>query len=147
MEAETDGMKSAALWRGSPGAKILLSHIPTNPTRRLGSLSHHSKDPHGCPPPPPRHNPHPPKKCSSVAQADRAPWPTHVTFLPTYVYVRTLVLMEVDDLGFHRPAKIRGTRGEQTWKDTAPLLLCRGRVGGFIESCGLCCRSTVQNLI
>lgn len=53
MEAETDGMKSAALWRGSPGAKILLSHIPTNPTRRLGSLSHHSKDPHGCPPPPP----------------------------------------------------------------------------------------------
>lgn len=55
MEAETDGMKSAALWRGSPGAKILLSHIPINPTRRLGSLSHHSKDPHGSPPylPPP----------------------------------------------------------------------------------------------
>lgn len=50
MEAETDGMKSAALWRGSPGAKILLSHIPINPTRRLGSLSHHSKDPHGSPP-------------------------------------------------------------------------------------------------
>ncbi|KAK5924899.1 hypothetical protein CgunFtcFv8_017473 [Champsocephalus gunnari] len=62
MEAETDGMKSAALWRGSPGAKILLSHIPTNPTRRLGSLSHHSKDPHGSlhpPSPPPPLSPQP----------------------------------------------------------------------------------------
>jgi hypothetical protein len=44
---ETDGMKSAWLWRGSPGAKILLSYIPTNPSRRLGSLPHHSVDPRG----------------------------------------------------------------------------------------------------
>lgn len=44
MEGETDGMKSVWLW---PGAKILLSHIPTNPSRRLGSLPHHSVDPRG----------------------------------------------------------------------------------------------------
>lgn len=81
MEAETDGMKSAALWRGSPGAKILLSHIPTNPTRRLGSLSHHSKDPHG--------SLHPPlSPFSSVSPLQPSLWPLCIAFLLFYPYIQ-----------------------------------------------------------
>lgn len=75
-------------------------------------------------------HPPPQKNSSPVAQADWAPWPTRIMFLLTYVYVRTLALMEVDDLGFHRPAKIRSTRGARTWRDTAWLLLCWGDWGG-----------------
>lgn len=45
------------------------------------------------------------KNSSSVAQADRALWPTRIMFLLTYVYFCTLALIKVDDLGFHRPAK------------------------------------------
>lgn len=115
MEAETDGMKSAALWRGSSGAKILLSHIPTNPTRRLGSLSHHSKDPHGSlhPPLSPFSSvpPLPPPPPSSRASDHSALLSFY--FILTYVYIHTLTCIVVGHLDLYNAGKIRRTRGVQ----------------------------------
>lgn len=106
MEAETDGMKSAALWRGSPGAKILLSHIPTNPTRRLGSLSHHSKYPHSSlhPPPPP----------TVAPLVQPSLWPLCITFLLFYSHVRIdshICIFAVGHGDLYRPGKISSSRG------------------------------------
>lgn len=73
-----------------------------------------------------------------------SPWPPRIVFLRTYVYVRTLARMEVDNLGFRRAAKTRNTRG-RGYEET--LLDCSYGGGGIIERCGLGCVLTVQNLI
>lgn len=140
MEAETDGMKSAALWRGSPGAKILLSHIPTNPTRRLRSLSHHSKDPHGSlqphpPTPPPPPTPFQKKNSTASPLSPGANWASDHSishscfFILTYVCIHTITCMEVGHLDHYRPGKIRSSTGcgyEETLPDCSYVVVVGG---------------------